>query len=116
MVRARLLHLCARGLLRLASPRRAHAIMLRIGTILPALTSAEELQNAVMALGNAGTCLSRSLVIACWTPASEVVIGVELRPEARLLAHAWVEVAGEVLQFLPPVGREIARLPGRSRR
>lgn len=107
------LHLLARALLRAVSPMRARSILVGVGALFPA-PRPSELRDAAERLSRRGTCLSRALALSARTPASEVVIGVDLRPGAELSAHAWLEVEGKPLNPLDPAGTEIARLRGRS--
>lgn len=109
-----LLHTLARMLLRACSPEQAHALLLRIGCRFPAHLAPSDVRVAANRLSTRGTCFSRALALAARTPASEVVIGVDLRPGNQLRAHAWLEIAGKPLEGSEPSGVEIARLRGRT--
>jgi len=102
-----LLHAVAYVSIRLLPPRRAHAFVLRAGSLLPQRHTAAEVRRAANRL-RSGTCLSRALTISARAPRSEVVIGVG-RPN-ELNAHAWVELDGSPLRPADPRGEEIARL------
>ncbi len=104
--------LVARGLLRVVSPLRAHATLVRVGSLLPPLNSREDVRLASRRLGRRGTCLSRSLAIAARAPAASVVIGVALPGNAPFLAHAWVEMDGGPVDPAQVMGEPIARLAG----
>lgn len=106
------LHVVAWGLLRACPPARAHGILLRIGTRLRPIETAEEARLVSRRLAGHGTCLSRSLAVAARTPRADVVIGVEPRENAPLFAHAWVEMDGVPLEPSDVAGAVIARLRG----
>jgi len=106
------LTLVARGLLHVCSPLRAHALLVRMGALLPQLRTPAEARQAVQALRGRGTCLSRSLAVAARAPAADVVIGVAPRGHAPLMAHAWVEMDGAPLDPSDVSGTVIARLRG----
>jgi hypothetical protein len=113
MIADRLLHALARILLRVKTPQRAHELMMRVGSLLPERVSPEAVRAAAGELKR-GTCLSRALTLAARTPASEVVIAVDLRSHTGFMAHAWLEIDGVPLDADDPSGREIARLGGRA--
>lgn len=105
----RLLNLVAIVLLRARPPLEAHAILKRVGRLLPPHRGREDVLRAAGRLGPRGTCLSRALALAARTPGAAVVIGV--RPEPGTIeAHAWVELDGRPLRATDPSGEEIARL------
>jgi transglutaminase superfamily protein len=104
----------ARALLRVCQPLRAHAILARIGSLLPELHTRDDVRRAWLALGRRGTCLSRSLAIAARAPTVDVVIAVTPRQNAPLFAHAWVEMDGTAIDPSEVVGSVIARLPRAS--
>jgi hypothetical protein len=110
------LHLLTRVLLRLCSPPRAHAIVARIGGVLPVRDRVCDIERAATTLKGRGSCLSRALTLAARIPDADVVIGVQPRPGMRLLAHAWIERSGAAMDPSDVVGAEIARLNGLARR
>ena len=98
----RVLHLVARVALRAAPPIRAKRAVDLLAAALPPLTSTEDALRAYLALGAAGTCLSRALTIAARFPKSEVVIGLSTAPTpGPFAAHAWVEHGGETIDPRP---------------
>ena len=101
------LHAVAYVSLRVLPPKRAHALVLRAGSVLPQRRSVDAVRRAAARLRR-GTCLSRALTISARAPRSEVVIGVG-KPSA-LNAHAWVEIDGVPLRPTDPSGSEIVRL------
>ena len=101
------LHAVAYVSIQLLPPRRAHALVVRAGSILPQRRTAEAVRLAASRL-RSGTCLSRALTISARAPGSEVVIGVG-RPSA-FNAHAWVEIDGVPVRPTDPSGAELARL------
>ena len=101
------LHAVAYWSLRVLPPQRAHAFVVRAGSLLPQRRSVDAVRRAARRLRR-GTCLSRALTIAARAPGSDVVIGVG-RP-SELNAHAWVEIDGVPLAPTDPSGSEIARL------
>ena len=104
-------------LLRLCSPQRAHAIVSRVGALLPALDDRAAVRRAGMRIRNRGTCLSRALAVAARAPDADVVIGLVPPSGQRLLAHVWLELGGEPIDWSDVAGDEIARLRGdRGRR
>jgi hypothetical protein len=105
-----LLNLAARVLLRTLPPLKAHAVLRRVGRLLPERRSRPEILAAAEKLGAGGSCLSRALALAARAPSATVVIGVQPEP-GKLLAHAWLEVGGQPLRPSDPMGQEIARLP-----
>jgi hypothetical protein len=79
---------------------------------MPACRDVEQARCALNALGDSGTCLTRSIAISTLLPGSEVVIGFhESGPSARS-AHAWVEQEGKKVkrEEKSSMFREIARL------
>jgi hypothetical protein len=100
------------SLLHLSSPARVHALLVRLGACFTPLETPRQAQCLARRLSAHGTCLSRSLTIAARMPIADVVIGVQPRTGAHLLAHAWVEVAGVPLDASQPAGEVIARLCG----
>jgi hypothetical protein len=106
------LPMLARILLRLCSPLRAHALLVRVGALLPELNTPAEARRAIQALAGRGTCLSRALAIAARAPRADVVIGVTPAGHAPLLAHAWVEMDGAPIDPSEVSGAVIARLRG----
>jgi hypothetical protein len=106
------LPLLASGLLRVCSPLRAHAVLVRVGAFLPELHTPGEARGAMQALGGRGTCLTRALAVAARAPAADVVIGVAPGGQAPLLAHAWVEMDGAPIDPSDVAGTVIARLRG----
>jgi hypothetical protein len=93
----RALHWVARVALLLQPPRRARSIVRRVGAALPPFASVDDAKAASDALGGSGTCLTRALAISARLPGSEVVIGVDPRRSARIVAHAWVALGTEVV-------------------
>jgi Transglutaminase-like superfamily len=112
------LHFVARVLLRVCSPRRTHAILSRVGAVLPRYRDKAAVLRAGARVGRRGTCLSRALAVAARTPSADLVIGVA-KPEGQsFFAHAWLELGGESIGPTDVVVSEIARLgrtAGRSR-
>jgi hypothetical protein len=106
------LPILAHSLLRVCSPLRAHALLVRIGALFPELRTPDEARLAFQGLSGRGTCLSRALAIAARAPTADVVIGVSPRGNAPLLAHAWIEMDGLPLDPSEVVGTAIARLGG----
>jgi Transglutaminase-like superfamily len=106
------LHAFARILLRFCSPRRAYTILARVGSLLPSYDERSDVLRAGARIQRRGTCLSRALTVAARSPEAEVVIGVAPRPGERLLAHAWLELAGVPLHESDVAGSEIVRLGG----
>jgi hypothetical protein len=104
------IHVLARILLRICSPGRAHAILTRIGALFSSHADRAGLLRASAHLRRQGTCLSRALAIAARAPQAEVVIGVAPRSGQPLLAHAWLELAGEPVDASDVAGNEIVRL------
>lgn len=105
------LHLLARVLLRVCSPKHAYSIVVKVGGLLPPLPGGPEaLRRAAIRLGPRGTCLSRALTMAARVPEADLVIGVLPRVGQRLFAHAWVELAGKPIDPSDVAGGEIARL------
>ena len=102
-----LLHAVAFVAVKVLSPREAHAVVVKVGSLLPQRRSPEAIRRAAIQL-RGGTCLSRALTVSARAPRSEVVIGVQ--PPGAFSAHAWVEMAGEPLRVEDPCGAEIARL------
>lgn len=100
-------------LLRAYPPTRAHAMMRKIGRLLPMRETGAELRRASERL-RGGSCLSRSLALAARAPSADVVIGVELTGGTAFFAHAWLEVDRSALTSDDPRGTEIARLSCRS--
>jgi len=100
----------AGGLLRFCPPARAHALLARLGSLLPALRTAEEARRAARSLSGHGTCLTRSLAISARAPAAEVVIAVQPRGRGPLFAHAWIEIDGTPINPSDVAGTVIARL------
>ena len=98
------LHAVAYVALRRLPVRRAHHLLLRASSLLPARTS----DHAPRLRG--GTCPSRALAISARIPASQVVIGVSSPGEFG--AHAWVEVEGKPVGGTVAHGAEIARFHG----
>jgi hypothetical protein len=107
------LHAFARVLLRCCSPRRAYEILRRVGALLPPHADRDGVLRASALIRRRGTCLSRALAVAARAPAAELVIAVTPRPNDRLLAHAWLELAGEPVAPSEVAGSEIARLGNR---
>ena len=105
-------HALAWLLLRLCSPARTHAILLRVGAHLAPIDTPDEARRAWRAVARHGTCLSRALAIAARTPTADVVIGVEPRKDAPLFAHAWIEMNGSPIDPSEVAGTVIARLHG----
>ncbi len=112
MIRDLALLAAAHGLLRVLPPLRAHALLLRIGTLWPEIRSAEEAREASAQLVGFGTCLSRAMAVAARTPAADVVIGVAPRRASTLFAHAWLEMGGVPVDLSEVAGAAIARLHG----
>jgi hypothetical protein len=110
-----LLNLGARVLLRACAPPTVHALLRRVGAVLPQRNTHEDVRKAAEQLTR-GSCLSRALAIAARSPSADVVIGVRPEGGTGLYAHAWVEVDGKPLHPSDPGGSEIARLRGRPRR
>jgi hypothetical protein len=102
----------AHGLLCALKPEQAHALMMRVGAWLPTLTTPEDARCIARSMGRHGSCLGRSIAIAARAPAADVVIGVELRSEDSLFAHAWVEMNGVPIDPSDVAGNVIARLRG----
>ena len=100
------LHAVAYASLRVLPPGRAHAFVVRVGSLLPQRRSVERARRAGKRL-RGGTCLSRALTVSARLPNTEVVIGVG--PPHALSAHAWVEVDGSPL-YDDARGQEIVRL------
>ncbi len=97
-------------LLRVLPFRQARAAAARIGSLFPALRTAEEARELARSIARRGTCLSRSMTVASRTPSASLVIGVRPHPGSRLFAHAWVEMDGAPLEATEPAGEVIARL------
>lgn len=110
MTADRLLNLAARVLLRTCTPLTARAILLGVGRFLPQRRTRAEVLDAASRLGAAGTCLSRALTLSARAPGATVVIGVRPEPGRSLLAHAWIEIDGQPLSPVDPLGAEIVRL------
>jgi hypothetical protein len=110
------LHALARFLLRVCSPKHAHAILVRVGALFPRHVDRSDVLSAGTRVRGRGTCLSRALAVAARSPDAELVIGVAPRVGERLFAHAWVEVAGEPIDPTDVAGGEIVRLGCASRR
>jgi hypothetical protein len=106
--------LLARGLLRVCKPLLAHAILVRIGGLLPPLRTPEEARLAARRMAKRGSCLSRSLAIASRASAAEVVIAIAPKENTAVFAHAWVEMDGAPLEDSEAFGTVIARLRGRA--
>lgn len=104
------LHAVTRILLRVCSPALTHAIVTRIGRLLPPRDQPSEIARATTRLQGRGTCLTRALTLAARIPDAEVVIGVQPRRGQRLLAHAWLERRGAAIDPLDVTGSEIVRL------
>jgi hypothetical protein len=100
----------AHGALRVLRPLRAHAVMMRVGALLPRLETAEEVRRVARSLGRHGSCLSRALVVASRAHTADVVIGVERRSKEQLVAHAWVEMDGSPIHPSEVTGKTIVRL------
>lgn len=101
------LHALAYAALRVMPPNRAHAVVMRAGSLFRQRRSRDDVRRAAARLRR-GTCLSRALAIAARAPDSEVVIGVH--PPGAFEAHAWVELSGAPLLSSDPRGAEIVRL------
>ena len=108
------IHLLARALLHVCSPRRAHAILTRVGQLLPQHRDRNDVIEAAHRLQKHGTCLSRALAVAARADQAELVIGISPRTIGRPFAHAWLELSGLPIDPSDAVGVEIARL-GRLR-
>jgi hypothetical protein len=107
------LHTLARVLLRFCSPGQAHAILRRVGALMPPHTGRAALVRANASVRRSGgTCLSRALAVAARAPDVDLVIGVAPRRDQPLFAHAWLELAGEPIEASEVVCREIVRLGG----
>jgi hypothetical protein len=109
-VRMRLLHAAAMISVRTMSPRRAHAVIGRLGRLLQPFSSVREAHEALAVLGERGTCLSRAVALSSRMRGAMLVIGVDPRRSGPMASHAWVEWRGAVLS--PPADgiEEIARL------
>jgi hypothetical protein len=90
----RALHLAAQVALRGRSPVAAKQIVDRLGRAMRPFRSVEEALEAHEILRGRGACLTRALAVASRAPGAEVVIGVNPRQSAHLVAHAWIEVGG----------------------
>jgi hypothetical protein len=88
------LNLLAHAAVRLRPPERARGLVCAVARLLPALPDLESADAAVDALGDAGTCLSRSLTVAARLPGAEVVIATTDPSAGPFGAHAWVEACG----------------------
>jgi hypothetical protein len=104
------LHALARILLRICSPRRACAILAQVGALLPPYNERSDILRAALRVGGRGTCLSRALAVAARAPEAELVIGVAPRTSDRLLAHAWLELSGELIDPSDGAGLEMEQL------
>lgn len=107
------LHAVAWTLLHVSAPARAHQILVRLGAWLPEIRTPDEARRVARTLASHGTCLSRSFAIAARAPSADVVIGVAPRPNAPLLAHAWIEMDGNPVDPSEVMGKAIGRLRGR---
>ncbi len=118
MIRDLALLALAQSLLRFLPPLRAHAVLLRVGALLPELRTADEVRRALSHISGHGTCLGRAMAVAARTPTADVVIGVDRHaPEEsparrRLFAHAWIEMSGAPVDPLDAMGAPIARIRG----
>ena len=103
------LHACARLLLRICSPRRAHEILRCVGDCLPRHRHRSAVLRAGRRLRQRGTCLSRALAVVARVPEAQLVIGVLPNEGEGLRAHAWVELFGQAIDPSEVSGIEIAR-------
>jgi Transglutaminase-like superfamily len=110
MISDELLNVAARILLRTVPPLTAHAVLSRVGRLLPQRLTRQDVQRAASSLSSRGTCLSRTLALAATAPDADVVIGVQPGGDRALSAHAWIEMEGRPLPSEHPLGQEIARL------
>ncbi|MGH7272432.1 MAG: lasso peptide biosynthesis B2 protein [Polyangiaceae bacterium] len=111
-MRSQALHALAWMLLRACPPMRAHAILVGLGAWLAPIETPDEARRVARTLAGHGTCLSRALALAARAPAADVVIGVAVRGDSPLLAHAWVEMNGAPIDPSEVTGSPIARLRG----
>jgi hypothetical protein len=88
------LHWIARGALRFQPPLRAKRTVDRIARMLRPFCGVAEAHEAARTMQQAGSCLSRAVVIASRLPGAQVVIGVDRWQSVRAKGHAWVEVGG----------------------
>lgn len=115
-LRLRVLHLVARGALRVGSPLRAKAIVDRVARLWPPLEGPAAASEAAWAIAREGSCLSRALTVGASLPGAEVVLAVDVWSGSRLAAHAWLEVGGRRIPDRRGAedavfeGNEIARL------
>lgn len=111
-----LLHVFARVVLRLCSPKRAFAIVRTVGGFLPPHIGRTNVLRAGARIRHRGTCLSRALTVAARAPGAELVIGVAPLAADSVFAHAWLELEGEPVDPTDVAGSEIARLSGSTPR
>ncbi len=102
----------AHALLRVLPPLRAHALLVRAGSLLPQIRSPEEARDAYAKLSGHGTCLSRALAVAARAPTADLVIGVAPGGSSPLFAHAWLEMDGVSIDASEVAGAAIARIRG----
>lgn len=102
-------------LLRTCRPLTAYRILAGLGKALPRHKTTEDMRDVAAALGERGTCLSRSMAVAARARSADVVLGVKPLQGPKLEAHAWVEIDGEPLRPWDPVGAEIVRLSAKKR-
>jgi Transglutaminase-like superfamily len=96
------LHGASRLALRFLSPLAARRAIVKLAACLPPFEDLSQARAAGQMLTR-GTCLSRSLAISARLSGSHVVIGVDVRRSSRLLAHAWVQLGGEVVYPTQPI-------------
>jgi Transglutaminase-like superfamily len=114
VIKLRALHFAARIAVRMRSPIAAKRTVDSIARWLGPPHTVDEVREASDLLQGRGKCLTRALAIAARAPDAEVVIGVDPRHSTRIVAHAWVELAGTKIGDLrvPAAGSitELARL------
>jgi len=112
VVEARVLHAFSRVALRLFALQRATAMIESVARLFPPLAGTHQAKESLAALGQSGSCLSRSVTIAAMLPGSALVIGGNRAKSGSFHAHAWIEVGGDALGLEADVGfAPLIRLP-----